>query len=54
MQLPFKTSITILGICATEPMMIVMELAPLGPLNKYLKKQGQYVHIHLIHPYCTP
>ena len=28
------------GICASEPMMVVMELAELGPLNKYLRKEG--------------
>jgi len=32
-----KSYILILGICVGEPIMLVMELARLGPLNKYLR-----------------
>ena len=31
--------VTAVGIGASEPMKLVMELAPLGPMNKYLRKQ---------------
>lgn len=30
--------ILIAGICVTTPIMLVMEIASLGPLNKFLRK----------------
>ena len=39
---------TIVGICASEPIMLVMELAKLGPLNKYLRSHVSSVSIATI------
>lgn len=39
-QLDHENIVRLIGICASEPMMVVMELAELGPLNKYLRKEG--------------
>ena len=36
------------GICAGEPIMLVMELVKLGPLNKYLKSHSNSVTIATI------
>ena len=35
-SLDHKHIIRLVGICERDPLMIVMELAPLGPLNQYL------------------
>ena len=36
------------GICASEPIMLVMELARLGPLNKYLRSHNNTATIATI------
>ena len=36
------------GICASEPIMLVMELAKLGPLNKYLRSHSGSITIATI------
>lgn len=30
--------VRMIGVCRSDCIMLVLELAPLGPLNKYLKK----------------
>jgi len=30
--------VRMIGVCRSDSIMLVLELAPLGPLNKYLKK----------------
>ena len=40
-----------LGICADEPIMLVMELARLGPLNKYLRSHASSVSMATITMY---
>ncbi|RWS05172.1 tyrosine-protein kinase ZAP-70-like protein [Dinothrombium tinctorium] len=35
-SLDHKHIVRLIGVCETDPLMIVMELAPLGPLNQYL------------------
>lgn len=36
-SLDHKHIIRLIGVCEGDPFMLVMELAPLGPLNKYLQ-----------------
>jgi len=38
--------VRLIGVCKTESVMLVMELANLGQLNKYLKK-SQYAIAHI-------
>lgn len=33
-----KYIVRMIGVCRSDCIMLVLELAPLGPLNKYLKK----------------
>jgi Protein tyrosine and serine/threonine kinase len=35
--------VRMIGVCKANSVMLVLELAPLGQLNKHLKK-SQYVH----------
>ena len=37
-KLDHRNIVRMVGICAAENIMLVLELAALGPLNKYLKK----------------
>jgi len=30
--------VRMIGVCRSESFMLVLELAPLGPINKYLRK----------------
>jgi len=36
-QLSHRHIVCMVGICQADNIMLVLELAPLGPLNKYLK-----------------
>lgn len=47
--LDHENIVRLIGIGATEPMKLVMELAPLGPLNKYLRKSQQMGQITAEH-----
>ena len=37
-KLHHRHIVGMVGICQADSIMLVLELAPLGPLNKYLKK----------------
>ena len=39
--------VRMIGVCKSDCIMLVLELAPLGPLNKYLKR-NMYVLIKLV------
>ena len=39
------------GICVDDPIMLVMELARLGPLNKYLRSHASSVSMATITMY---
>jgi len=39
--------VRMIGVCKSDCIMLVLELAPLGPLNKYLKR-NMYVLIIVI------
>jgi len=41
-----KHIIRLIGVCESDPIMIAMELAPLGPLNQYLLDYGFCVSIN--------
>ncbi|XP_064626481.1 tyrosine-protein kinase SYK-like [Lineus longissimus] len=43
-----KHIVRMIGVCKAEMIMLVMELAPLGQLNKYLKKHPEAPHVNLI------
>ncbi|XP_053204265.1 uncharacterized protein DDB_G0288805-like isoform X2 [Panonychus citri] len=43
--LDHKHIVRLIGVCEVDPIMIVMELAPLGPLNQYLLDHGFVVTI---------
>lgn len=43
-QLDNPYIVRMIGICEAENLMLVMELAELGPLNKFLQK-NKYVHL---------
>ena len=36
-DLQHRNIVRLIGVCRSETLMLVMELATLGPLNKYLK-----------------
>lgn len=36
-DLQHKNIVRLIGVCKSDTLMLVMELATLGPLNKYLK-----------------
>jgi len=38
--------VRMIGVCKSDCIMLVLELAPLGPLNKYLKR-NMYVLINV-------
>jgi len=40
--------VRMIGVCKSDCIMLVLELAPLGPLNKYLKR-NMYVLINVIY-----
>ena len=40
-KLDHRHIVRIIGVCEGDPFMLVMELAPLGPLNKYLQNYGK-------------
>ena len=40
-KLDHRHIVRLIGVCENDPFMLVMELAPLGPLNKYLQNHGQ-------------
>ena len=40
-KLDHRHIVRLIGVCEGDPFMLVMELAPLGPLNKYLQNYGQ-------------
>lgn len=42
-KLDHKHIVRLIGVCEGEPFMLVMELAPLGPLNKYLVDHGAHM-----------
>jgi hypothetical protein len=42
-KLDHKHIVRLIGVCEGEPFMLVMELAPLGPFNKYLMDFGQHM-----------
>lgn len=44
-QLDNPYIVRMIGICEAENLMLVMELAELGPLNKFLQK-NKYVPLH--------
>ncbi len=37
-NLQHRNIVRLIGVCKSDTIMLVMELAPLGQLNKYLKK----------------
>lgn len=39
-KLDHRHIVRLIGVCEGDPFMLVMELAPLGPLNKYLQNYG--------------
>ena len=39
--------VRMIGVCKSDCIMLVLELAPLGPLNKYLKRNA-CVHLNII------
>lgn len=39
-NLQHRNIVRMIGVCRSEMIMLVLELAPLGPLNKYLKGPG--------------
>lgn len=45
-DLQHRNIVRLIGVCKSDTLMLVMELAPLGPLNKYLKSHG-YVFLLL-------
>ncbi|RWS30954.1 tyrosine-protein kinase ZAP-70-like protein [Leptotrombidium deliense] len=45
-SLDHKHIVRLIGVCETDPLMIVMELAPLGPLNQYLIDHSNAVPIN--------
>jgi len=49
-KLDHRHIVRLIDVCQAEMIMLVLELAPLGPLNKYLKKnrwaQPQYVYAY--------
>ncbi|XP_054162174.1 RGS domain-containing serine/threonine-protein kinase A-like [Oppia nitens] len=42
-KLDHKHIVRLIGVCSGEPFMLVMELAPLGPLNRYLCESGDHM-----------
>lgn len=46
-KLDNENIVRMIGVCKANSVMLVLELAPLGQLNKYLKK-SQYVLPYLI------
>lgn len=51
-KLDHRHIVRLIGVCEGDPFMVVMELAPLGPLNKYLQNYGENISdediIHLL------
>ncbi len=41
--LQHRNIVRLIGVCRSDTIMLVMELAPLGQLSKYLKKH-RYLH----------
>ncbi|VDM35949.1 unnamed protein product, partial [Hydatigera taeniaeformis] len=39
-QLKHRHIVRLIGVCKAQHFMLVLELAPLGPINKYLKKHS--------------
>lgn len=48
-QLDNPYIVRMIGICEAENLMLVMELAELGPLNKFLQKNKYVVQLHSDH-----
>ncbi|KAA0194397.1 Tyrosine-protein kinase [Fasciolopsis buskii] len=46
-QLKHRHIVRLIGVCKEEKFMLVLELAPLGPINKYLKKRPD-VPVHTL------
>ncbi|TNN17048.1 Tyrosine-protein kinase SYK, partial [Schistosoma japonicum] len=46
-QLKHRHIVRLIGVCKEEQFMLVLELAPLGPINKYLKKRPD-VSVHTL------
>lgn len=44
--------VRMIGVCKANSVMLVLELALLGQLNKYLKK-SQYVLLHFLFLICS-
>ncbi|CAG2117066.1 unnamed protein product, partial [Medioppia subpectinata] len=42
-KLDHKHIVRLIGVCSGDPFMLVMELAPLGPLNRYLCESGAHM-----------
>lgn len=40
MDLIIDTVLSFTGVCKAQHFMLILELAPLGPINKYLKKHA--------------
>ena len=51
-KLNHRHIVCMVGICQAENIMLVLELAALGPLNKYLKKNRlvivPFIHAHRV------
>ena len=45
-KLSHRHIVCMVGICQAESIMLVLELAPLGPLNKFLKKTRLVSLVH--------
>ena len=47
-SLDHKHIVRLIGVCESDPLMIVMELAPIGPLNVYLQENQARVPLEHI------
>ena len=45
-KLQHRHIVGMVGICQADCIMLVLELAPLGPLNKFLKKNRSAAVVH--------
>ncbi|XP_055956360.1 tyrosine-protein kinase SYK-like [Patella vulgata] len=47
-ELDHKNIVRLIGICKSDSIMLVLELAPLGPLNKFLQKNRDMKEVQII------
>src|SRR5277367_2283844 len=47
-SLDHKHIVRLIGVCEGNPFMLVLELAPLGPLNKYLQDHRHFTNEDLL------